>query len=82
MLEKDFETRTNIIGYCKDNDINDRDMFYLLHAFHVDTTEDFLNMINYIKQGENCASVSESKSIDEPTKIYIFNPKNKQPKKD
>lgn len=82
MSEKDIETRKNIIEYCEANEINDRDMFYLLHAFHVDNKNDFQNMIDYIKQGENCASVSESKSIDEPTKIYIFNPKNKQPKKD
>ena len=82
MLNKDLETRQNIIKYCEDNNINKRDQFYLLHAFHVDTTEDLHNMIAYIKQHDDNIVVAESKEKTSGAKIYIFKPRDNQPKKD
>lgn len=82
MSEKDIETRKNIIEYCEANEINDRDMFYLLHAFHVDNKNDFQNMIDYIRRENNHLPVSKVEKTDEPTKIYTLHINNEQPKKD
>lgn len=77
MLEKDLKTRENIIEYCNKNNVNDRDKFYLLHAFEVDTAADLKIMLDYIREIDNCLPVPKIKNEDGPTKIYTITPHGK-----
>lgn len=77
MLDKEFETRENILEYCNEKNINDRDKFYLLNSFHVDTDEDLKIMLAYIRDINNYLPVPRIKNEDGPTKTYTITPHDK-----